>query len=124
MDTLSAKQKINLRKWTALIKQREESGLTVKEWCLTNHIDRRTYYYWVEKLRTIAVELTDANLPQTARNNDPVPSIVELRLPDEGSSAKGTDIISLTKEDLYISLPVSIGEEVILAVIREVLTCS
>ena len=31
MDILSAKQKINLRKWTALIKQREESGLNVNK---------------------------------------------------------------------------------------------
>lgn len=123
-NTLSSKQKINLMRWTSLIKQREESGLNVTEWCRLNGIDRRTYYYWLEKLRNIAFELTDQELSQAIRQTETLPAMVEIQLTDDPRPAHRTETISLTKKDLHISIPAGIGEDVLLAVLREVLRCS
>lgn len=36
--------------WKALIEQQNQSGLSVKKWCLQNKIPHSTLQYWKEKL--------------------------------------------------------------------------
>jgi len=38
-------------RWAALIKEREESGLTIKEWCRERNVKKSKYYYWLKILR-------------------------------------------------------------------------
>ncbi len=38
-------------RWAALIKEREESGLTIKEWCKERKVKESKYYYWLKTLR-------------------------------------------------------------------------
>ena len=40
--------------WTAMIKQRNDSGLTIKEWCTANGIQESVYYYRLNRLRKMA----------------------------------------------------------------------
>lgn len=40
--------------WTAMIKQRNDSGLTIKEWCAANGIQESVYYYRLNRLRKMA----------------------------------------------------------------------
>ncbi len=37
--------------WAALIKEREESGLTIKERCKERNVKESRYYYWLKTLR-------------------------------------------------------------------------
>lgn len=37
--------------WKERIREREKSGLSIKEWCIQNQINQRVYYYWQKKLR-------------------------------------------------------------------------
>lgn len=41
--------------WTAMIKQRSDSGLTIKEWCAANGIQESVYYYRLNRLRKMAL---------------------------------------------------------------------
>lgn len=50
---------VRMSNWASLIKARQESGQTVKEWCATNDISINAYYYWLRKLRKAAIELAD-----------------------------------------------------------------
>lgn len=38
-------------RWATLIKEREESGLTIKEWCKERNVKESQYYYWLKALR-------------------------------------------------------------------------
>ena len=49
---------VRMNNWAALIKARQESGQTVKEWCSNNDININAYYYWLRKLRKTAIELS------------------------------------------------------------------
>ena len=69
-------------------------------------------------------ELTDQELSQAIRQTETLPAMVEIQLPDDPRPANMTETISLTKKDLHISIPAGIGEDVLLAVLREVLRCS
>lgn len=57
-------------RWAMLIKERMESGMTVREWCHDRDIKESRYYYWLRILRRKAVENTEQK-PQ-------VPPFVEL----------------------------------------------
>ena len=39
------KNEVKLKHWAKMVKSRNESGLTVTEWCSQNGINPKTYYY-------------------------------------------------------------------------------
>ena len=43
--------------WPAMVKQRNDSGLTVKEWCAANEIKESVYDYRLNRLRKIALSV-------------------------------------------------------------------
>ena len=42
---------IRAASWAAMIKQRNDSGLTIREWCAANGIQESVYYYRLNRLR-------------------------------------------------------------------------
>jgi len=62
MDQVTlAKNQVRADSWRSLIRECQQSGLTVVQWCQTNNINTKTYYYWLRKLRTQA--LAEKELP-------------------------------------------------------------
>lgn len=45
------KHEVIADRWAALIKERTESGMTIKEWCQKRNIKESQYYYWLKTLR-------------------------------------------------------------------------
>ena len=45
------KKKIKLAQWAEMVRQRNESGLTVTDWCRQNGINLKTYYYRLKRIR-------------------------------------------------------------------------
>lgn len=41
--------------WVAIFRARQESGLTIKDWCARNRINENSYYYQLHKLRMLAI---------------------------------------------------------------------
>lgn len=52
------KHDVTAGRWAMLIKERMESGMTVREWCHDRNIKESRYYYWLRILRRKAVENT------------------------------------------------------------------
>ena len=50
-ETAKVKKKIKLAQWAEMVRQRNESGLTVTEWCKQNGINIKTYYYRLKRVR-------------------------------------------------------------------------
>lgn len=61
---------IRVASWTAMIKQRKDSGLTIREWCAANGIQESVYYYRLNRLRKIAIDIGET--PDPAPKNVPV----------------------------------------------------
>ena len=49
------KHNITAERWAMLIKERMESGMTVRKWCIERNIKESQYYYWLNILRRDAV---------------------------------------------------------------------
>ncbi len=43
-------------RWAGLIKERMESGMTIKEWCAERNVSESQYYYWLKTLRRETVD--------------------------------------------------------------------
>jgi transposase-like protein len=100
MDTRLATTQIRLANWANIIKARNESGLTIKEYCSQNGLSKGAYFYWLRKLRTAALESEGERfieLQAPAQEVEPVTNegsvIVELgsaRIHVSDSSARDT----------------------------------
>lgn len=47
-------EKYQLSKWMQVIRERQESGLSIKDFCQEKGISRHAYFYWQRKLRKAA----------------------------------------------------------------------
>ena len=47
----ASKHEIQKSKWVQNIKEFNESGLTVREWCKSKGITHGSYYYWLKVIR-------------------------------------------------------------------------
>lgn len=55
MDTRMVTNQVRMAKWSEIIKDRCESGLTIKDYCAEHGISRDAYFYWLRKIRESAV---------------------------------------------------------------------
>jgi len=62
-----------LNHWAGVLRERKESGLSIRRWCRENGVQEKTYYYWQRKLRELSSrELLSAH--QDAQSKSIVPS--------------------------------------------------
>ncbi len=74
MDTRSAKRNYCIQQWKAIIQDRNNSNLTVDEYCKHNGLSRHSYFYWLRIIREEALKQPTSS------------GFVELSLPTDASS--------------------------------------
>lgn len=87
--------------WRQIIQKCQESGLSNKAYCQQQGISEKTYYYWLRKVRTAAVE-------QAA------PQIMEL----DPEVDDRTDVLYIRYRGAELTLPAGTDIEAIAAVLR------
>ena len=55
MTIAEAKRITRMNKWRRLIHERQQSGQSVRTWCLQNGIRENSYYYWLRIIRKEAL---------------------------------------------------------------------
>ena len=51
MNTKLATAQIRVKNWAAIIQERNESGLSVKDYCAQHQLSWDSYYYWLRKVK-------------------------------------------------------------------------
>jgi hypothetical protein len=64
MNVTDLKTQMHMQEWAKLIEARQDSGLSIKEWCRQNNLPESQYYYYLKKLRLAACE----SLPSESRD--------------------------------------------------------
>lgn len=89
MDEITqVKVRFRMSQWMKLIKECQDSGLSVKSWCQQNGTKESSYYYWLKKIRKEAC----AQLPAVQQEKQVPVEFAKLRV-DTGTSGIGTAII-------------------------------
>lgn len=56
MNELTLKAQFSIQYWLDIIHRCRESGLSNTQWCEENGISIKSYYYWLAKIRKMAIE--------------------------------------------------------------------
>ena len=59
------KHKVIAERWAALIKERMDSGMAIKEWCQERNIKEYQYYYWLRNIRQDEANAAERNSQTT-----------------------------------------------------------
>ena len=79
------KHDVNAERWAGLIKERVDSGMTIKEWCRERNIKESQYYYWLKTLRQ--EETSAADSQRQASRFVELPDICQWKGPAQGKPA-------------------------------------
>lgn len=78
MAMMTEKQEVQMQMWLSRIRERQDSGLSIKDWCSKNQITETSYYYWLKKARRLAyLSAKEKNPPQVKEEN----AFIEVTLP-------------------------------------------
>ena len=69
MNTKEIATEYRMVQWSGLLKERRESGESIKEFCQNKGVSENTYFYWQRKLREAAVKQI---LPEAAEKSSPM----------------------------------------------------
>lgn len=78
-DVLAVRNDLRAQNWMTIIQECSASGLSNKAFCKQRGISEKQYYYWLRKLRTQVIELSQ---PQLVHLNDSAPvqdEMLEIR---------------------------------------------
>jgi len=64
MDIHLVTTNVRLEHWTGIIQDRINSGLTVKDYCIQNHVSRDAYFYWLRRIKLSAMESSPAQFAE------------------------------------------------------------
>ena len=103
MDQVTlTKNQLKFQHWSNLIAQYQESGMTLTAWCEQNNICKKSYYYWLRKIRLDAIE------------NSPVPvNKIPENKPEDNISFKKLEVqspVSGMQAAVVVHLPMATVE--------------
>ena len=79
MDTKQVARQIRLKKWSALIVERQTSGLDVREFCRERNIKEHIYYYWLKHIREAACN----SMPTVSAPVFALVTLSKVKIPDQ-----------------------------------------
>ncbi len=56
MSTKEMARQVRLTHWAQVMRERKESGKSIRAWCRENEINEKTFYYWQRRLRETVCE--------------------------------------------------------------------
>lgn len=120
------KRNISLRKWALEIKECQESGLTVKEWCKTRNMHYVTYFKHQKSVREAMLDLVPNSsiLPKKPANEISFAEVTPQTTPCLSAaipvSSSNEKCISMNFNGINIQIGNDANEAAITAVLRAV----
>ena len=123
MNTKEMTRQVRLAHWINVLRERNESGKSIRAWCQENEINQKTYHYWQRKLRETACE--QVNELQGTRQTGLVPlgfAQVALReKQDELPELQSTGQIIIEKSGLRIAADSAYPTDTLKLLFRELI---
>ncbi len=108
---------IRMSSWTAMVKERKESGMSIKEWCAANGIRESVYYYRLNRLRKAALAVYDT--PKSKERGECL-SGTFAQIPIPSSSSASGITLRIRRGDILMEVSDDASDR-ILSFLKEVL---
>ena len=120
-QNLQLRRQAGIEKWSRLIAEQKNSGLTIRDFCRQHDLSWHAYYYWLRKIREhIEPELSSCPAePQTVFTELPVHDKLHASMPAP-TQADNDDIVTIQLTGITISLPVTSSKATIIKFITAV----
>lgn len=117
MDKIAdIKRTVRHDNWRQMYEEYQSSGMKVNDWCVMQGLSVKTFYYRLKVIREEMLNETD--------RHDIVPVIkCKTELPIDKRTAKSDEKIHITGKGIEIDLPVNVSEELITAILLEMMSC-
>lgn len=112
-------QRIRLNQWAGMIRERQNSGMSVRKWCKENGINEKAYYYRQRKVREALVSMDEADLP--ALKSDVSATFAKVPSPAMPST-NPSPVASININGAKIEVYEGAGEEIIHKSLKAVLS--
>lgn len=104
MDVMEVRDQVRMQEWAGFIKERNASGMTIKEWCRARGTSESQYYYWLRKIRHSACTVMKTCSENVAQENEEAPVFAEINVLSDTVRAE-TDSgirIRINQADIHI----------------------
>jgi len=80
INTREIAEEYRLSHWARIMRERVESGLSIKAYCKQIGICGNTYFYWQRRVRAAACEQLSLSIPENRSEQLPAPRFAEVRV--------------------------------------------
>ena len=113
-EIMEIRQQVRLNQWSAMVREREDSGLSVKAFCKQAGIATKTYYYRLRRLREAAIKCAQSG---TAQSTTPQPELVQYIPPTGYVPDPAPQSIIIKTLSTTVEIPVDTSPEVVAAAV-------
>lgn len=121
-----SKRDVQMAVWKRRIQERQDSGMTIDQWCHKNKLSKNSYYYWLKVIRKEELKQCEKNTP-AVENNQIREFVGPLSIvPAATETPAQTDVVSvpaavLRKGDFCIELYADTPQPLIETLIGELI---
>ena len=104
MDVQEVRDQVRIQEWMELIKERNSSGMTIREWCRIKGLSENQYYYWLRKIRKTACTALESQGDLVPQVQSESPSFAQINvIPDKRPDASASGIsIQVNNASIHI----------------------
>ena len=109
MDVQEVRDQVRIQEWVELIKERNASGMTIREWCESKGLSENQYYYWLRKIRRTACTTLESRSDLALQFKGEPQTFAQINvMPDTCSTGPDTgNSIRLKHADIHIGSDVN-----------------
>ena len=113
-EIMEIRQQVRLNQWSAMVQEREDSGLSVKAFCKQAGIATKTYYYRLRRLREATIRQAQSGAVQATM---PQPELVQYTPPTGYVLDPTPQSIVIKTSSTTVEIPVNTNPEVVAAAV-------
>ena len=113
-EIMVIRQQVRLNQWSAIVQEREDSGLSVKAFCKETGIAPKTYYYRLRRLREAAIKRTQLGTVQPTTSQ---PELLQYTPPTGYICDPTTQSIVIRTSSTTVEIPMNTNPEVVAAAV-------
>ena len=113
-EIMEIRQQVRLNQWSAMVQEREDSGLSVKAFCKQAGIATKTYYYRLRRLREATIRQAQSGAVQATM---PQPELVQYTPPTGYICDPTTQSIVIRTSSTTVEIPMNTNPEVVAAAV-------